>query len=201
MLLRQLAGRYDIEPLRVLVNAISPVQGYARLRTLLDTGHYTIYSPLTSIADAATADPWTAIRFQGWVKQFSEHPDMELEQKIRDQLNSWQQNNAALNDLISRSPRLQPVQPLANQLAALAQIGLQALDYHDAAGGPPYDWVRNTTTTFVDARHTVAQVNLRVVDPIEQLVVLAEQKAGHGDRQATKVGPVGHRLSVSGSAQ
>jgi hexosaminidase len=201
MLLRQLAGRYDIEPLRVLVNAISPVQGYARLRTLLDTGHYTIYSPLTSIADAATADPWTAIRFQGWVKQFSEHPDMELEQKIRDQLNSWQQNNAALNDLISRSPRLQPVQPLAHQLAALAQIGLQALDYYNAAGGPPYDWVRNTTTTFVDARHTVAQVNLRVVDPIEQLVVLAEQKAGHGDRQATKVGPVGHRLSVSGLAQ
>jgi hexosaminidase len=201
MLLRQLAGSYDIGPLKVLVNAISPVQGYVRLRTLLDTGHYTIHSPLTSIADAATADPWTAIRFQGWVEEFSRHPDPELEQKIRSQLNSWHQNSAALNDLMSRSPRLQSVQPLAHSLAGLSQIGLQALDYYDNLERPPYDWVRNTTTAFVDARHTVAQVNLRVVDPIERLVVLAEKKADHVGKQTAKAGPAGQQPVASGGVE
>lgn len=183
MLLRQLAGGYDIGPLKVLVNVIAPVQGYARLRTLLDTGRYTIYSPLTSIADAATADPWTAVKFQGWVKRFSQHPDPESEGKIRTQLNLWKHNAPALNSLIRQLPRLQVLQPLARSLAGISQIGLEALDYYDDLERPPYDWIRGTTSAFIDARQPAAQTSLRIVDSIEQLVVFAENSANHIGKQ------------------
>jgi hexosaminidase len=59
VLLRQLTGQHEIEPLRTLIDVISPVRGYRRMAS----GHYTIYSPLASIADAATANPWAAIQF------------------------------------------------------------------------------------------------------------------------------------------
>ncbi len=176
MLLRHLADGHAVGPLRMLVNVIAPVTGYTRLRTLLHTGHYTVYSPLSSIADAATANPWAAVKFRGWVKRFTRHPTPQLEKKIRTMLNAWKRNGPALGRMVQKSPRLQPVQPLVQSLSKLARIGIRALDYYDKHETPPYHWVRNTTTTFIDARRSSAQVRLRIVGPVEDLVVLAEKK-------------------------
>jgi len=169
VLLRQLAGQYGTEPLRVLVDVISPVRGYQRMAT----GHYTIYSPLASIADAATSNPWTAIQFNEWVDRFVQRPDADTEQKIRAQLERWIANDPALEALIQPSPALHPVKPLARSLVTLSRIGLQALDYIDQEQAAPQAWARQTTSDFLQAREPAAATKLRMVDAVEQLVVMA----------------------------
>ncbi|HEX5487852.1 MAG TPA: beta-N-acetylhexosaminidase [Rhodanobacteraceae bacterium] len=176
VLLRQLAGGYDIGPLQVLVDVVSPVRGYQRGAS----GHYTIYSSLSSIADAATGNPWAAIQFTEAVNEFNAHPDAATEQNIRAYLEQWIANDPALEEAIHRSPALHSVAPLAHSLVALSKIGLQALGYIDQKQPAPYAWVRQTTTDFLQARGPAAETKLRIVDAIEQLVVMAV-KAGASD--------------------
>jgi hexosaminidase len=169
VLLRQLAGQHEIEPLRVLADVISPIRGYQRMAT----GHYTIYSPLASMADAATANPWAAIRFSESVDRFAKHPDADVEQQIRAQLEQWIANDPALEALIQPAPALHPVKPLARSLVTLSKIGLQALDYIDQKQPAPQAWARQTTTGFLQAREPAAATKLRMVDAVERLVVMA----------------------------
>jgi hexosaminidase len=183
VLLRQLTGRHEIEPLRVLVDVISPVRGYQRMAT----GHYTIHSPLASIADAATANPWAAIQFDEWVDRFVEHPDADTEQQIRAQLEQWIANDPALEALIEPSPALHTVKPLAQSLVTLSKIGLQALDYIDQKQPAPQAWARQTTTDFLQAREPAAATKLRMVDAVEQLVVMALKGGQAGGSHAVRV--------------
>lgn len=176
VLLRQLTGRRQIEPLRVLVDVISPVRGYQRMAS----GDYTIHSPLASIADAATANPWAAIQFSESVDRFAEHPDAATEQQIRAQLEQWIANDPALQALIEPSPALHPVKPLAQSLVTLSKIGLQALDCIDQKQPAPRAWARQTTTAFLQAREPAAATKLRMVDAVEKLVVMA-LKVGAND--------------------
>jgi len=169
VLLRQLAGQHAIEPLQNLVDVISPVRGYQRMQS----GDYTVHSPLASITDAATANPWAAIRFNEWVSWFVKHPDAGTEQKIRLQLEGWIANDPKLEALIQSSPDLHSVKPLAQSLVTLSKIGLQALDYIDRDQPAPRAWARQTTTDFLQAREPAAATKLRMVDAVEQLVVTA----------------------------
>ena len=181
VLLRQLAGGYDTGPLQMLVDVISPVRGYQRGAS----GNYTIYSPLSSIADAATGNPWAAIRFSEAVDAFNAHPDAATEQEIRAQLDQWIANGPALEDVIHRAPTLHSITPLAHSLVTLSKIGLQALDYIDQSQPAPYAWVRQTTTDFLQAREPAAETKLRIVDAVEQLVVMSV-KAGASDAPRAK---------------
>lgn len=169
VLLRQLTGQSRIEPLQVLVDVISPVRGYQRMQS----GDYTVYSPLASITDAATANPWAAIRFNETVSRFLKEPDAGTEQEIRAQLEGWIANDPQLEALIQSSPDLHPVKPLAQSLVALSKIGLEALDYIDRNQHAPRAWARRTTTDFLAAREPAAATKLRMVDAVEQLVVMA----------------------------
>lgn len=181
MLLRQLAGQYEVEPLRVLVDVISPVRGYQRMAS----GDYTIYSPLASIADAATANPWAAIRFNEWVNRFVQHPDADTEERIRTQLEQWLANGPALEALLERSPALHPARPLAQSLVTLSKVGLQALDCIDQKQPAPRAWARQTTTDFLQAREPAAATKLRMVDAVERLVVAALKGGRPAEADAT----------------
>jgi hexosaminidase len=173
MLLRQLAGQYAIDPLKNLVNVIAPVTGYQRDKH----DHYRVYSPLSSIADAATADPWTAIQFHWMVERFVRNPDPDLEEDIRSDLIRWRRSDPALEALIDASPDLHAVRPVARSLAKLARIGIRALNNYDRKRQPSKQWVKHTTSAFIQARQPAAKVTLQIVDEVEKLVILAEQAA------------------------
>ena len=181
VLLRQLAGHYDIRPLKTLVDVISPIRDYQRMAS----GDYTIYSPLSSITDAVTGNPWAAIQFNEAVDAFVKQPDAEKEQAVRTQLQGWIDNDPALDALIQRSPALHSVEPLAHSLAALSTIGLQALGYIDDKQPAPRAWVRQTTADFLQAREPAAASKLRIVDAVEQLAVMAVD-AGKAHRPAAQ---------------
>lgn len=169
VLLRQLAGQHEIEPLQMLVDVVSPVRGYQRMQS----GDYTVHSPLASIVDAATANPWAAIRFSELVDRFVKHPDADAERQIRMQLDAWVANDPALEALIQSSPDLHPVKPLAQSLATLSKIGLQALDDINRKQAASQAWARQTTADFLQAREPAAATKLRMVDAVEKLVVMA----------------------------
>jgi hexosaminidase len=170
MLLRQLAGRHDIRPLKILVNVIGPLTGNQRLHNKT----FTVYSPLTSIADAAHADAWTALQFNRQVDRFVQHPNPDLEQAIRADLKLWKNNAPALDRLIKHSPDLHAVKPLADSLAKLSRIGIQALDAYDKKRRPSKQWDRKTADVFSHAKQPAAGTKLRVVDAMKELVRLVE---------------------------
>jgi len=184
VLLRQLAGQHEIQPLQILVDVISPVRGYQRMAS----GDYTTHSPLASITDAATANPWAAIRFNEWVSRFVKHPDAETEDKIRLQLEGWIANDPALEALIDRSPDLHSIKPLAQSLVTLSKIGLRALDCIDQEQAAPQAWARQTTTDFLQAREPAEATQLRMVDAVEQLVVMALKGDRFGGPEAARDG-------------
>ncbi|HEX7324049.1 MAG TPA: family 20 glycosylhydrolase [Rhodanobacteraceae bacterium] len=173
-LLHELAGPADVAPLKMLVNVISPVRGYQRIAS----GDYTVYSPLASIADAATGNPWGAIRFNEAVAAFIKQPDAAREQVIRAQLQRWRDNDTQLETLIQGAPALHAAAPLALSLAAMSQVGLQSLDYIDMGKPAPYRWARDTTNAFLAAREPAAATKLRIVDAVEKLAVLAVEGPG-----------------------
>jgi hexosaminidase len=179
MLLRQLAGRRDIRPLKILVNVIKPVKAYRRIE---GDKTYTLLSPFTSIADAATAEAWKARQFNDRVKQFIAHPNPDLERKIRADLTMWKKNAPALKTLIEQSPDLHEVEPLARSLAKLARIGLQALSDYDNKRVSPNRWVDQTTDAFIHTRQPAAATELQIVDAVEKLVQMVEQNTADSNR-------------------
>jgi hexosaminidase len=179
MLLRQLADRRDIRPLKILVSVVKPVKAYRRIAG--DKG-YTLLAPFTSIADAATAEAWKARQFNDRVKRFIAHPSPDLERKIRADLALWKKNDATLETLIEQSPDLHEAEPLARSLAKLARIGLQALSDYDNQRVPSHQWVGQTTKAFIQARQPAAATELQIVDAVEKLVQMAESNTTDSNR-------------------
>jgi len=75
---------------------------------------------------------------------------------------------------------------LAQSLVTLAKIGLQALDYIDQKQPAPQAWARQTTTDFLQARAPAAATKLRMVDAVEQLVVMALKGGQAGGSHAAR---------------
>lgn len=170
MLLRQLAGSYDIKPLKVLVDVISPLKGYKRNK---NGKFYTSYSPFTMIADAATADPESARKFNGLVKNYVQHPSKNVQGKINRWLTYWTNNNPELQKIIDHAPALDRVKNLAGNLNEISLIGLQALRYYNHRQQPDTKWINLARKVLREARKPYGKTKLRIVNSIEQLVNLS----------------------------
>src|SRR5260370_40692787 len=112
-MLRRRAGGCDIGPLGVLGDVLEPLKIYERNQG--DT-MYTVFSPLTKLADVAAPDQRTPRIFNRQIRDWITHPSPELEQKIIQQLTIWKDNDTALRKLPARSPVLQEAAPLSASL-------------------------------------------------------------------------------------
>src|SRR5256884_2163877 len=92
----------------------------------------TMLSPLTGLVDAARPDSDTARQFTSNVDAFlSDAPRFTLYRSdLERTLAEWQTASRALGPLIDRSPALQEARPLANNLSAIAEAGLEAMSYY-----------------------------------------------------------------------
>ena len=93
---------------------------------------------------------------------------------IRDALESWRKNDAALEESLRTSPALAEVQPMSAALTEVSTIGLEALDVltkSDAAPGA--EWLQPRIKRLEAAREPHGQTELMVVDPVLELVCAA----------------------------
>src|SRR5438132_9535702 len=130
MLLRRLVASENTAPLRTLASIIEPVKEYHRYQMRPQT----MLSPLTGLVDTARPDSETARQFASNVDALlSDAPRFELYRPdLEHTMTEWQTASRALAPMFDRSPALQEARPLANNLAAIAAAGLEAMSYLSA---------------------------------------------------------------------
>ncbi len=171
MMIRRLAGGYDVKPLTNFINVVEPIEVYSRART----GKYTSYSPLTRVVDASVPDPEVARNFSYMVDGLvaGNQPDEDAFAIMERELSMWKKNDASLEPLISKSPILKEIQPLSVELSAIASIGLKALSDIRQNAKAESGWVNASLSEIEKAAAPAGEVKLMVVAPIEKLVKYA----------------------------
>ena len=167
MLMRRLCNSENTEVLEVLVNVIEPLKIYQR--NAGDT-MYNVFSPYTKIADVATPDQKLAREFQNKVSVYVKSKDKVLEKTIISYLLLWRNNHIKFLELVKKSPVLQEAVILSKNLAAISNIGLEALEFTNSKSIPPPNWKPDSYTALSKAGEQGGRCDLQVVTAIKKLV-------------------------------
>jgi hexosaminidase len=171
-MLKGLVGDHPIEPLRLLADLVEPVKYYFRgqMRT------YASATPLDRLVDAARPESMAARRLQKEVDAFLRTPPLSRDdQGLRTTFSTWRNNHGVLEPLLSGSPRGAEARPLSRDLAALGEVGEQALEALRTGRQAPESW-REEAQRVADRCHRVhAEVQLAVVPSVRKLALAAGQ--------------------------
>ncbi|MRT04644.1 beta-N-acetylhexosaminidase [Ewingella americana] len=128
-LMIRLANSSDITPLLTLSSALEPAQYYTRQHLKFKAGNYTQFEPLNRLVDALPAESNAVRELDNQVKALlADGKDAQAAAAIRNQLTLWQANTAQVQPVLAQNYVLKPVQPVAEQLSKLSELGLQWLD-------------------------------------------------------------------------
>lgn len=169
LMLERLVGMNSAKSLKTLADLLEPVKFYERGQSR----DYTSRTPLNRLVDATRPESHAARKFYALVDRFSDNKD-----EIRKKLTLWRENSAALVPVMERSSLLQEAVPLADDVAALATAGLQALDYLKSGAPAPKSWVDAQTALLDRAEKPRAELLIMIVPSIRKLV----EMAGKGNR-------------------
>ncbi len=117
-MMRRLCNGYNIDPLRVLVDAVEPLEGYHRH----GSKRYTTEFPLSRVADVALSDAPDFVRFRLCFNDYLKTKNRDSYSKMMDLLDKWSNNQQAFYGLASDNVALKEVLPLSDNLAELASI-------------------------------------------------------------------------------
>ncbi|MBN9381195.1 MAG: family 20 glycosylhydrolase [Chitinophagaceae bacterium] len=171
-LLRRLTNSYDTRALQTLVDVLEPLKIYQRNQG--DT-MYTVFSPLTKLADAAIPDPPLPRLFNIQIDDFLQHPTPQLEKAIREKLTLWKDNDTAFRRLLAHSPVLQEAASHSENLSVLASAGLEAIQrIHDHIH-PSSEWLQECKVIADKAQTQDGRCELQVVTAIYKLILRAGQ--------------------------
>lgn len=173
VLLRRLTGGADVAPLATLVSIVEPVKEYRRGQMHPTT----MLSPLTSLVDAAQADAKAARPLAMAVDALlSDAPRFNAYQEnLKLTFTGWRDARPALDAVIAQSPVLRDAAPLAQDMADLGTVGLEALSYLSARVAPPSGWREARLATIEQAAKPKAAVEFAVLPSIRKLVVAAAE--------------------------
>ncbi len=117
-MMRRLCNSYNIEPLKVLVDAVEPLEGYDRH----GSQRYTTEYPLTRVADVALSDAPDFIRFRLSYNSYLKDNNRESYNMMMEYLDKWVNNHQSFSNLASSNVVLKEALPLSNNLAEIASI-------------------------------------------------------------------------------
>ncbi len=166
-MLRRLANGYDTKALQVLVNVIEPLKIYERNEK---DSMYTVFSPYTKIADAATPDQAVPRLFNRAVDVYLQQPSTPVEKDIIEQLTTWKNNHRDFLITLRNSPVLQEAANLSENLEKLATAGLSAMTVLRNKTKPSVDWLPHHLAVVEKAKQQGGRCELQVVIPIEKLI-------------------------------
>jgi hexosaminidase len=165
--LRRLAGTEDPSPLRILADVLEPVKGYARPRSRA----YETTTPLNRLVDAVQPESDAGREFAGRVQRLLENTKSEQKAaEVRNALLAWRDNEERVEPILRQNPLLNEVVPVANSLKAVADAGLQALDYLRQDAPPPAGWHEQQVTTLKQAQQPQAELLNMIALPVLKLV-------------------------------
>jgi hexosaminidase len=132
-MLQRLAGPNDVQPLRILAEAISPVRDYDRERF----GPYTTESSFNRLVDAVPPESEDAIRLAISLNEALESHHWSL---VAAQLTLWRENDARQTPIYKNNELLSGVDILSHNVSELAAIGLECIRLLETKAKPNSDW-------------------------------------------------------------
>jgi hexosaminidase len=166
MILRRLAGGPRIRPLKVLAEAVEPLENYARH----GQASYTSLSPFSRFVDACAPESLPAWHFDKTIQRFLAAKDPVLGRELRTQLEAWRDNHPLVLPLLAASPGLREIEPLSAGLARVSAIGLEALDHLAKGEFQPAAWAAEKNAALAEAAKPAAHAELAVVKAVGRLV-------------------------------
>jgi hexosaminidase len=170
MMLRRLAGTGYPRPLEVLTRVVEPVKVYNRPQQRPANQ----MMPLTRLVDAAGADAPAARPFEAAVDRFLADPAREAGAATLIALfEEWRALKPSIDVAIAGAPALAEVQPLADDLVALATTGLDAVSYLRTAAAAPPEWKAAALARLDAAAQPKAQLEFPIIAAMKRLVTAA----------------------------
>ena len=174
-MLRRIAGSSDISALRTFADVVEPVKDYTREE--IAAVEATSLSPLNRVIDAARPESATARRFANLVDALlAGRADPEAKPEIKAWLTRWRDNQMSLQPLENQSFLLKEIIPVSQDLSAVANTGLQALDYFDRGERAPEAWAAQEFALLEQAQKPKAQLLLMATPPVQKLVEASSGK-------------------------
>src|SRR5580700_7806589 len=173
VMLARMAGAGDIAALRLLADAVQPASITIREREAESAGGIqTSDIPLDRMVDAVAPESEVARRFSDDVNQLaaSNSQDAAAKSRIRARLVLWRDNDGQLEALLQNSFLLKELSPVSQKLAALAAVGLQALDFIDNGRTAPESWHNEQSAMIQQAEKPTADLILAVAPAVQKLV-------------------------------
>lgn len=125
----RLANSVDIMPLQIFAEALEPAQYYTRQHLKFQAGNYHQFEPLNRLADALPAESSAVRDMTLQVAALLKDRDNRVAQAaLRERLQRWQQNGAALQPMVAGNQLMLELAPVAQDVETLADIGLMLLD-------------------------------------------------------------------------
>lgn len=171
LMLERLAGEYPVAPLSTLSDILEPVKEYAREKAR----QYTQFSPLNRLVDATFPESDTAREFSALVDETLSGGTaaQAARDRVRELLLHWRANHAALAPVLKSSFLLEEIQPLSEDVASLAQAGIEALDYLAGQTRPPESWTRRQLALMESAAKPRAELLIMIAPPVQKLIEAA----------------------------
>jgi len=171
-MLRRIAGTDDVSALRTLADVVEPVKDYAREES--PPLGATSFTPLNRLVDAARPESATARHFGAMVDALlTNKADADAEGQIKALLVRWRDNDSQFEALAAQSFLMKEAVPLSQNLAAVASVGLEALDYLNRGKSAPSEWKAAKLEFLQKAQQPQAQLLLMVVPSVQKLVEAA----------------------------
>jgi hexosaminidase len=197
MMLRRLAGvGEDITPLKTYIDVLEPVKQYQRGQILRFT--YSVFYPLTGVADAARPDAKVARQFRAMTDRYLDYlqrsrlaaqspagaseDSLALDvlesyrEALRSRLKLWKDNHERLLPIIAKNPRLKEIEEHSLALSLLAQTGLEAMERLERGTPLTPQWKMLSSLVIERAKQPKAQTDIMIVPAIERLVKAVEAK-------------------------
>ncbi len=166
LMLQRIAGDHDITAVAVVADTLEPTKNYTRKQVDDD-----MFKPLIALVDAVRPESLPARRFSALVDRVLARTASEEEKSaLRQQLICWRDNDLRLHPLFAESFLLKDDAVVSQNLSAVAEAGLQALDYLQADGVAPAAWRDAQLAVIANAAKPQQNLLLVVTAPIEKLV-------------------------------
>ncbi len=169
IMMERLAGDRAASALKVLAGAVEPVKEYRRG----DTGRYTQFTPLNRLVDAIPPESDVAREFSALVDK-AIAGDAEARTDVRKQLVLWRDLQQDARPAIASSFLVSGDAAVAQDVSALAGVGLAALDAIESGkktGAGPADEVLKRAA----AQH--GPLIIVIVEPVRRLVEAGKAEA------------------------
>jgi len=167
-MLLPLAGKYNLDSLKVLADIVEPVKFYTRG----NTHEYTQMTPLNRLVDAARPESHRARKFRNMVnKMLADAPEYRTNREtIQQWLTEWRDNHFKLKPILEFSLLLKEIIPLSEDVSSLAEAGLQALDYLENKKQPPQSWLENVTSLLERPQKPEYELVVMIAPAIRELI-------------------------------